>query len=75
MLLLSAGERGLFCWLYRSAQLLLHSTCSVGLKRNVHCRITIKLGPRYDMGDKLPSEHDGWTFAFGGDDFGIWEKK
>ncbi len=39
------------------------------------CRVTIKLGPRYDMGDKLPNEHEGWTFALGGDDFGIWEKK
>ena len=38
------------------------------------CRVTLKLGPRYDMGDKLPSEQEGWKFALGGDDFGIWEK-
>ena len=36
--------------------------------------VTIKMGPRYDMGDLCPKEHDGWKFALGGTDFGIWEK-
>ena len=36
--------------------------------------VTIKLGPRYDMGDLCPKEAEGWTFAIGGTDFGIWEK-
>ena len=45
------------------------------MRCSASCRVTIKLGPRYDMGDKLPNEGEGWTFALGGEDFGIWEKK
>lgn len=39
-----------------------------------HCSVTIKMGPRYDMGDLLPKEEEGWKFAVSGNDFGIWEK-
>jgi len=37
-------------------------------------RITIKMGPRFDMGNHLPNEKEGWKFALSGKDFAIWEK-
>ena len=52
-----------------------HEAATSCLRCCASFRVTIKLGPRYDMGDKLPNEHEGWTFALGGEDFGIWEKK
>ena len=52
-----------------------HEAATSCLRYSASCRVTIKLGPRYDMGDKLPNDHEGWTFALGGEDFGIWEKK
>lgn len=49
---------------------------------NVACRyvariddkVTLKLGPRYDMGGHLPSKGDGWEMVANGIDFGIWER-
>lgn len=35
----------------------------------------MKLGPRFDMGNLLPKESDGWKFAISGKDFAVWEKK
>ncbi|KAK9918323.1 hypothetical protein WJX75_003181 [Coccomyxa subellipsoidea] len=40
----------------------------------INDNVTIKMGPRYDMGDLLPKEEEGWKFAVSGTDFGIWEK-
>eukprot|EP00877_Chromochloris_zofingiensis_P005318 jgi/Chrzof1/14788/Cz09g16070.t1 len=36
--------------------------------------VTVKLGPRYDMGCHLPQESDGWKFAVSGPEFAVWEK-
>ena len=36
--------------------------------------VTIKMGPRYDMGGLVPKESDGWKMAAKGQDFAIWEK-
>lgn len=35
-------------------------------------KLFIKLGPRYDLGDKQPS--DEWKLAAAGNDFAIWER-
>ena len=37
-------------------------------------RVIVKLGPRYDMGDLLPKEQEGWKVAVSGIDFCVWEK-
>ena len=37
-------------------------------------RVIVKLGPRYDMGDQLPKEQEGWKVAVSGIDFCVWEK-
>ena len=37
-------------------------------------RLTVKLGPRYDMDGLLPSEGEGWKIAVSGKDFCVWEK-
>eukprot|EP00878_Enallax_costatus_P000599 GHUV01000700.1.p1 GENE.GHUV01000700.1~~GHUV01000700.1.p1 ORF type:complete len:487 (+),score=102.77 GHUV01000700.1:167-1627(+) len=36
--------------------------------------VTVKLGPRHDMGNLLPRESDGWKTAVWGKDFCVWEK-
>ena len=36
--------------------------------------MTVKLGPRCDMGDLLPKEDDGWKFVMSGKDWAVWEK-
>lgn len=36
--------------------------------------ITLKLGPRYDMGGLVPKESDGWRVATWGKDFCVWER-
>lgn len=41
---------------------------------HVACRVTLKLGPRYDMGDLAPSKEDGWKRTLKGNDWAIWEK-
>lgn len=38
-------------------------------------KLTLKLGPRYDMGCHLPPKDDGWEMAANGCDFAIWERK
>lgn len=37
-------------------------------------KITVKLGPRYDMGPHMPPKGDGWEMAASGCDFAIWER-
>jgi len=37
-------------------------------------RVTVKLGPRFDMGGLLPSEEEGWHFVMSGNDYAVWEK-
>eukprot|EP00198_Chlamydomonas_reinhardtii_P004968 XP_001694304.1 alpha-amylase-like protein [Chlamydomonas reinhardtii] len=37
-------------------------------------KVTVKLGPRCDMGDLLPKEDDGWKFVMSGKDWAVWEK-
>jgi alpha-amylase len=37
--------------------------------------VTVKLGPRYDMGGLAPRAEDGWVKAVAGPDFCVWERK
>jgi len=37
--------------------------------------VTIKCGPRCEMGEHLPDESDGWEMFASGKDFAIWERK
>ncbi|KAG2422982.1 hypothetical protein HXX76_015653 [Chlamydomonas incerta] len=37
-------------------------------------RVTVKLGPRYEIGDLLPKEAEGWKFVMSGKDWAVWEK-
>ncbi|KAG1652648.1 hypothetical protein FOA52_009211 [Chlamydomonas sp. UWO 241] len=37
-------------------------------------RLTVKLGPRIDIGDLKPKKEDGWVKAASGNDYAIWEK-
>eukprot|EP01025_Chloroclados_australasicus_P037372 TRINITY_DN38157_c0_g1_i2.p1 TRINITY_DN38157_c0_g1~~TRINITY_DN38157_c0_g1_i2.p1 ORF type:complete len:546 (-),score=76.16 TRINITY_DN38157_c0_g1_i2:460-1965(-) len=37
--------------------------------------LVVKLGPRFDMGQHLPNEKEGWTMDLSGKDFAIWTKK
>lgn len=41
----------------------------------VNDNVTVKLGPRYDMGSFAPRKEDGWALAASGKDFAVWEKK
>eukprot|EP00193_Tetraselmis_chui_P018848 CAMPEP_0177777322 /NCGR_PEP_ID=MMETSP0491_2-20121128/15281_1 /TAXON_ID=63592 /ORGANISM="Tetraselmis chuii, Strain PLY429" /LENGTH=526 /DNA_ID=CAMNT_0019296365 /DNA_START=129 /DNA_END=1709 /DNA_ORIENTATION=- len=41
----------------------------------INGNVTIKMGPRGDMGDLVPSESDGWKMAQYGRDYAVWEKK
>ena len=36
-------------------------------------KLLVKLGPRYDLGDKAPGE--GWNIVSSGQDFAIWERQ
>ncbi|GLC36330.1 Alpha-amylase A type-1/2 [Pleodorina starrii] len=36
--------------------------------------LTLKLGPRFEMGSLLPAAADGWTLAAAGDDWAVWER-
>jgi alpha-amylase len=36
--------------------------------------LVLKLGPRYDGGDAMPKESDGWVLAASGKDWAAWEK-
>ena len=38
-----------------------------------YCRVTLKLGARFEMGDLLPLESDGWKLATCGEGFAVWE--
>ncbi len=38
-------------------------------------RLTLKLGPRYDMGAFVPKKEEGWVVCASGKDFAVWEKK
>jgi hypothetical protein len=39
------------------------------------CRVTVKLGGRYDMGPHVPPASEGWVASTYGKDFCIWEKQ
>jgi len=41
----------------------------------INGNVTVKLGPRYDMGNLVPRKEDGWAMAASGKDFAVWEKK
>ncbi len=32
------------------------------------------MGPRFEMGNLLPKESDGWKFAMSGKDWAVWER-
>ncbi|PNH09189.1 Alpha-amylase isozyme 3A [Tetrabaena socialis] len=36
--------------------------------------LTVKMGPRFDMGALLPQERDGWQFVMSGKDWAVWER-
>ncbi|KAG2489176.1 hypothetical protein HYH03_012402 [Edaphochlamys debaryana] len=36
--------------------------------------LTVKMGPRFEMGSLLPKEADGWRFALSGKDWAVWER-
>ncbi|KXZ43538.1 hypothetical protein GPECTOR_87g400 [Gonium pectorale] len=38
-------------------------------------RLTVKMGPRFEMGHLLPREADGWKFAVSGKDWAVWERQ
>ena len=40
----------------------------------VNGNVTLKLGPRFDMGGLVPRSEDGWQLAASGPDFAVWEK-
>lgn len=37
--------------------------------------LTLKLGPRYDMGGLVPKKEEGWAMVTNGKDYALWEKK
>lgn len=37
--------------------------------------LMLKLGPRYDMGELVPKEEDGWAKAAKGKDYCVWLKQ
>jgi alpha-amylase len=41
----------------------------------INGNVTIKMGPRYDMGNLVPRKEDGWAMAASGKDFAVWEKQ
>ncbi|KAI7843850.1 hypothetical protein COHA_002401 [Chlorella ohadii] len=41
----------------------------------INGNVTLKLGPRYDMGNLVPRKEDGWALAAAGNDFAVWEKR
>ena len=48
--------------------------CVLDINVLLRRRVIVKLGPRYDMGDLLPKEREGWKVAVSGIDFCVWEK-
>lgn len=48
--------------------------CALNFRVLLRRRVTVKLGPRYDMGDLLPKEQEGWKVAVSGIDFCVWDK-
>ncbi|GLC54474.1 Alpha-amylase A type-1/2 [Pleodorina starrii] len=38
-------------------------------------KLTVKLGPRYELGSRLPKESDGWHLACSGQNWAVWEKR
>lgn len=38
-------------------------------------KIMVKLGPRFDMGDLVPKESEGWKVAQSGKDYAVWAKE
>lgn len=48
--------------------------CSGKHGRRGACRVTLKLGPRYEMGDLEPKQEDGWKRTLKGHDWAVWEK-
>lgn len=43
------------------------------LVSNSHCRVVVKLGPRYDMGNLVPNSNE-FKVAASGKDFCVWER-
>lgn len=41
----------------------------------INGNVTVKLGPRYDMGNLVPPKEEGWAMAASGKDFAVWEKQ
>ncbi len=41
----------------------------------INGNVTLKLGPRFDMGNLVPRKEDGWVLAAAGNDFAVWEKR
>jgi alpha-amylase len=37
-------------------------------------RVTIKMGPRFDLGTLSPAADAGWKLGASGPDFAVWEK-
>lgn len=40
----------------------------------INGNVTLKCGPRYDMGSLVPLKEEGWELAATGKDFAVWEK-
>ena len=36
--------------------------------------VTLKLGPRYDMGGLVPRKEEGWRLVQAGNEYAVWEK-
>ena len=41
----------------------------------INGNVTVKLGPRYDMGSLVPRKEEGWALVVTGNDFAVWEKQ
>jgi ATPase subunit of ABC transporter with duplicated ATPase domains len=38
-------------------------------------RLVVKMGPRFDIGDLLPKEEEGWALGCAGGDYAVWVKE
>ena len=36
--------------------------------------VTVKLGPRVELGSLLPAKDDGWALVMAGQDWAVWER-
>jgi alpha-amylase len=61
----------------------IHSRSKIAIKKAdadmyvaiIDDKVTVKLGPRYDMGDVAPKQEEGWKRTLKGNDWAIWEKQ